>query len=181
VNSLDGKASLRKDLRFKLFKGASIQFKDTKNADKMAAKVAEMPKVKSVYPVRRYPVPHHVVHSKGNAVEEVLSKRQEGNDTFTTHLMTQVNKFKDAGITGKGIKIAVIDTGVSQPGMHSSARGRATNGTRPTTFTRLLAAASARAAWFRTAPTWSATLSTARTRPIRTLIRSTTAMATAHT
>ncbi|KAK4097607.1 subtilisin-like protein [Parathielavia hyrcaniae] len=112
VNSFEGKASLRKDLRFKLFKGASIQFEDTKNADTMAAEVAAMPKVKAVYPVRRYPVPHHIVHSTGDAVQEVLSKRQEGNDTFSPHLMTQVNKFRDAGITGKGIKIAVIDTGI---------------------------------------------------------------------
>ncbi len=112
VNNLGGKASLRKDLRFKLFKGASIQFKDTKNADKMAAKVAKMPKIKRVFPVRRYPVPHHVVHSTGDAVQGAIAKRQE-TDQFTTHLMTQVNKFRDAGVTGKGIKIGVIDTGVS--------------------------------------------------------------------
>ncbi|KAL2020021.1 hypothetical protein VTK56DRAFT_8924 [Thermocarpiscus australiensis] len=112
VRQLGGKASLRKDLRFKLFKGASIQFEDTEDADKLAAKVAQMPTVKRVYPVRRYPVPQHTVHSTGNAVEEVIAKRQEAsNDTFTPHLMTQVNKFRDAGITGKGIKIAVIDTG----------------------------------------------------------------------
>ncbi|KAK3295212.1 peptidase S8/S53 domain-containing protein [Chaetomium fimeti] len=113
VSNLGGKASLRKDLRFKLFKGASIQFKDTKNADRMIAKVATMPKIKGVYPVRRYPVPHHVVHSTGSdAVEAVLAKRQEeGNDTFTTHLMTQVNKFRDSGVTGKGVKIGIIDTG----------------------------------------------------------------------
>ncbi|KAK4150861.1 minor extracellular protease [Chaetomidium leptoderma] len=111
VNTLGGKATLRKDLRFKLFKGASIQFKDTKNADKMAAKVASMPKIKAVFPVRRYPVPHHVVHSTGDGVQEVLSKRQKGNDTFSTHLMTQVNQFRDAGVTGKGIKIGIIDTG----------------------------------------------------------------------
>ncbi|KAL2161782.1 hypothetical protein VTH06DRAFT_7566 [Thermothelomyces fergusii] len=113
VHKLGGKASLRKDLRFKLFKGASIQFKDTETADQLAAQVAEMPKVKAVYPVRRYPVPNHVVHSTGNATAEVLAKRQAaGKDTFSTHLMTQVNKFRDAGITGKGIKIAVIDTGI---------------------------------------------------------------------
>ncbi|KAG7291315.1 hypothetical protein NEMBOFW57_001328 [Staphylotrichum longicolle] len=110
VNTLGGKASLRKDLRFKLFKGASIQFKDTKNADKMAAKVAKMPKIKGVFPVRRYPVPHHVVHSTGDAVQ-AIAKREDGGDEFSTHLMTQVNKFRDAGVTGKGIKIAVIDTG----------------------------------------------------------------------
>lgn len=82
----------------------------------MAAKVAEMPKIKRVSPVRRYPVPHHIVHSTGGAVSGTMAKRQEpGKDRFSTHLMTQVNKFRDAGITGKGIKIAVIDTGVSLP------------------------------------------------------------------
>jgi hypothetical protein len=54
------------------------------------------------------------VHSTGDAVESVLSKRQQGSDTFSTHLMTQVNRFKDKAITGKGIKIGIIDTGVSR-------------------------------------------------------------------
>lgn len=107
---------MRKDLRFKLFKGASIQFKDTRKAEEMAAKVAQMPRVKSVFPVRRYPIPRHTVLSTGDGVHEFLERRQDvGNDTFSTHLMTQVNKFRDSGITGKGIKIGVIDTGVSGP------------------------------------------------------------------
>jgi hypothetical protein len=102
-----------------LFKGASIQIKDTKNADKIAAKVAELPTIKRIFPVRRYPVPQHTVHSTGDAVSDLVakrdrgSKRQEDKDTFTPHLMTQVNKLRDASITGKGIKIGVIDTGVS--------------------------------------------------------------------
>jgi len=119
VNGLGGEATLRKDLRFKLFKGASIQFTDTQNADALVAKVAEMPEIKAVFPVRRYPVPHHVVHSTGDAVQEVLARRQDGADRLTTHLMTQVNQFRDTGVTGEGIKIAIIDTGVS---VHSSAR-----------------------------------------------------------
>ena len=86
----------------------------------MVAKVADMPKVKAVFPVRRYPVPHHVVHSTGDSVQEVLARRQEGDDRLSTHLMTQVNKFRDSGVTGKGIKIGIIDTGVSAPA-HSSA------------------------------------------------------------
>jgi hypothetical protein len=118
VHGLGDEATLRKDLRFKLFKGASIQFKDTQNADALVAKVAEMPQVKAVFPVRRYPVPQHVVHSTGDAVQEVLARRHDspdGPDTFTTHLMTQVNRFRDTGVTGEGIKIGIIDTGVSVP------------------------------------------------------------------
>ncbi len=75
-----------------------------------------MPVVKNMWPVKRYSIPEYTVHSTGNsaAAPEVLKKRQAtANDTFSTHLMTQVNKFRDAGITGKGIKVAVIDTGVS--------------------------------------------------------------------
>lgn len=34
-------------------------------------------------------------------------------DTFTPHVMTQVDMLRADGITGKGVKIAVIDTGVS--------------------------------------------------------------------
>lgn len=81
-----------------------------------------MPEVKSIFPVRRYPLPKHVVHSTGDGVQGALSKREEGDDTFSTHLMTQVNKFRDAGITGKGIKVAVIDTGVSAQQPNSLSR-----------------------------------------------------------
>lgn len=114
MKKIKGEATLRKNLKFKLFKGASIQFKETEKSEEMAAQLAEMPVVKNVWPVKRYPVPQHTVHYTGSALETVLKKRQaEGKDLFTPHLMTQVNKFRDSGETGKGIKIAVIDTGVS--------------------------------------------------------------------
>ncbi|KAK3940223.1 subtilisin-like protein [Diplogelasinospora grovesii] len=112
LSSIEGEASLRRDLRFKLFKGASIQFKDVEKAEDMAAKVAAMPTIKQMWPVKRYSVPQHTVHSTGNGIHDVLARRQSaGNDAFTPHLMTQVNKLRDAGITGAGIKIAIIDTG----------------------------------------------------------------------
>ncbi|KAK1756459.1 peptidase S8/S53 domain-containing protein [Echria macrotheca] len=113
VNSIDG-AKLRKDLRFELFKGASIQFADAKQAEKTMEQVAEIPQVKNVWRVRSYPAPRHIVHSVGDAAgaKAAVLKRQSANDTFSTHVMTQVNKLRDAGITGKGIKIAVIDTGI---------------------------------------------------------------------
>ena len=116
LRKIHGEAKLRKELNFKLFKGASIQFTDTESSEEMAAKVAEMGIVKNMWPVKRYPSPQHTVHSTGSAVQAAIEKRQVGvrdKDTFTPHLMTQVNKFRDAGETGKGIKIAVIDTGVS--------------------------------------------------------------------
>ncbi|EGO57967.1 hypothetical protein NEUTE1DRAFT_82047 [Neurospora tetrasperma FGSC 2508] len=110
--SIKGDATIRKDIRHELFKGASFQFKDLNKADDLASKIAAMSGVKALYPVRRYSIPEHTVHSTGSAVQEVVAKRDTGNDTFSPHLMTQVNKFRDSGITGKGIKIAVIDTGI---------------------------------------------------------------------
>ncbi len=49
------------------------------------------------------------------AANSTNTKRQDNPDTFTYHLATQVDKLRDAGIRGQGIKIAVIDTGVSRP------------------------------------------------------------------
>ncbi|KAK3681811.1 peptidase S8/S53 domain-containing protein [Podospora appendiculata] len=112
LDSISDDATLRKELHFDLFKGSSIQFKDIEKAEETAAKVAELPAIKQIWPVKTYPVPEHTVHYTGSVLQDVLSKRQEsGKDLFTPHLMTQVNKFKDAGIVGKGIKIAIIDTG----------------------------------------------------------------------
>lgn len=102
------------DLDYKLFRGASIQFKDIENAADRAEQVAAMPAVKNLWPVHMYSVPKHTVHSVGSPGAAEFKKRADAkNDTFTPHLMTQVNKLRDEGITGKGIKIAIIDTGVS--------------------------------------------------------------------
>ncbi|RKU47717.1 hypothetical protein DL546_000830 [Coniochaeta pulveracea] len=100
------------DLDFQLFKGASIQFKDLKNAAERAEQVASMPAVKNLWPVHVYSIPEHTVHSVGSPSAAEYRKRADAaNDTFTPHLMTQVNKLRAEGIDGKGIKIAVVDTG----------------------------------------------------------------------
>jgi hypothetical protein len=102
-------------LDYKLFKGASIQFNDIDKAEELAAEVAAMPAIKQVWPVRKYHVPEHTVHwVSGDSVSDAEAlKRQTENDTFSPHLMTQVNLLREQGIVGDGIKIAVIDTGVS--------------------------------------------------------------------
>lgn len=103
------------DLDYKLFRGASIKFHNVDNAAETAARVATMPAVKAIWPMRRYKIPEYTVHWAGgtDAAAEGMAKRQVVNDTFSTHLMTQVNMLKAEGYFGDGIKIAVIDTGVS--------------------------------------------------------------------
>jgi subtilisin family serine protease len=62
------------------------------------------------------------VHRRGNStdaavdVQGTLRKRQCTNSTIGNgpHVMTQVDRLHAKGITGKGVKIAVIDSGVSR-------------------------------------------------------------------
>jgi len=114
LRSID--ASKRVDLNYKLFKGASIQLNDLKGVDTKVANIAKMPAVKKMWPVKLYSVPEHTVHWVGNPRDDAGHEKRQapdtGKDEFTPHLMTQVNMLRDKGILGKGIKIAIVDTGV---------------------------------------------------------------------
>lgn len=108
----------RLKLDYKLFKGTSFQLKNVSDVDAAAAKIANMDIVKRIWPVRIFHVPNDEVVWTGNnqnMAQAALQKRQSsGNasDTFSTHVMTQVDKLRAEGVTGKGTKIAVIDTGI---------------------------------------------------------------------
>ncbi|KAL5435994.1 hypothetical protein PMIN07_003893 [Paraphaeosphaeria minitans] len=110
----------RMKLDYKLFKGTSFQLKDVSDVDAAAAKIANMDMVKRIWPVRVFHVPKDEVVWKGTDgrtefVQAALRKRQSNgtdSDTFSTHVMTQVDRLREKGITGKGTKIAVIDTGI---------------------------------------------------------------------
>ncbi|KAF9875340.1 subtilisin-like protease [Colletotrichum karsti] len=107
-------AITRLNLTYSLFKGASIRFKNLDTADEKAAKLAQLPSVKAMYPVRTYRIPQPEIVWTGQQGRDYidLRKRQEGNDTFSTHVMTGVDKLHADGVTGKGLKVAVIDTGI---------------------------------------------------------------------
>ncbi|KAI2613328.1 subtilisin-like protein [Hypoxylon sp. NC1633] len=112
---IGSKAATRMNLDYKLFKGVSIQFHDLKTAEEEAAKLNSLSSVKQVWPNRVYSLPKDEVVWTGqtggvNYIKNV--KRQLGNDTFIPHVMTQVDKLRAKGITGKGIKIGIIDSGV---------------------------------------------------------------------
>ncbi len=112
------------DLNFKLFNGASIQFHDQERANESASRVAAMPAVKQIWPVRRYHLPDHEVLWTGEASPDDEITKRAAADTFSPHVMTQVNQLRDKGVTGEGIKIAVVDTGVSsEPSRRAAATG----------------------------------------------------------
>lgn len=104
---------------YKLFKGASIQFHDTETAEERADRLASLPSVKQLWPVRLYRIPNPRIEWTGNPDQDyAVSKKRDINETmedvFSPHVMTQVDKLRANGVTGKGIKVAVIDTGVSE-------------------------------------------------------------------
>lgn len=93
-----------------------MQLKGTENdrADSRVSSIASTATVKNVWPVREHARPNATVHSSGKPGPRDLEKRQDnGSDTFGPHVMTQVDKLRAEGYTGKGVKIALIDTGVS--------------------------------------------------------------------
>ncbi|KJZ76416.1 hypothetical protein HIM_04145 [Hirsutella minnesotensis 3608] len=112
----EGKTRVKFD--YELFKGVSVQMDDVKQADQKAEKLAAMPAVKNVWPVRLYDRPSPKIEwigttpkpSGGSVVARDTYKKTA--DTFSPHVMTQVDKLRAKGITGKGIKIAIIDTGI---------------------------------------------------------------------
>jgi subtilisin family serine protease len=114
-SEVEAEADTRMTMDYQLFHGVSIHFKDVANAEEKAAKVNALPAVKAIYPVKTYSIPKpEVVWTAAKGRDYIdLRRRQEGNDTFSTHVMTQVDKLRGEGFTGKGIKIAVIDSGVS--------------------------------------------------------------------
>lgn len=115
-DQIETEGSTRLKLDYKLFKGVSVQLKDVEKAEIKAAKIAKLPVVRNMWPVEVYSIPDTTFKSVGvpGGKAEVLQKRDNDTaDTFSPHVMTQVDKLRAKGITGKGIKVAVIDTGVS--------------------------------------------------------------------
>ncbi|KAJ6443769.1 subtilisin [Purpureocillium lavendulum] len=118
VAAVEKEGKTRMKLDYELFKGVSVQLNDPAKADEKVAKLEAMPAVKAVYPVRLYPMPKPKVEWIGSHPDQHFTdvkRRAEANeteDTFSPHVMTQVDKLRKQGITGKGVHIAVIDTGI---------------------------------------------------------------------
>ncbi|KAF7556825.1 hypothetical protein G7Z17_g1136 [Cylindrodendrum hubeiense] len=113
--SADGKTRMEFD--YKLFKGASIQFNDHERAEDLASKVLELPAVKGMWPVKVYGIPEPRIDWQGTPGQEYATMKKRSayetvKDVFSPHVMTQVDKLREEGYTGKGVKVAVIDSGI---------------------------------------------------------------------
>ncbi|KAH8194780.1 hypothetical protein TruAng_011063 [Truncatella angustata] len=105
----------RMDLRYNLFKGVSFNVKNGSSLNETVEAIAGHQKVKNIWPVRRLSFPKLTPVSVGNNLTTLaaLTKRQDDSgDSFSPHIMTQVDKLHAEGITGGGIRIGLVDTGV---------------------------------------------------------------------
>ncbi|KAG5997972.1 hypothetical protein E4U52_002273 [Claviceps spartinae] len=115
--SMAGDGKTRMKLEFELFNGLSFQLHDLKTSKEKVAKYAAMPAVKAVHSVIFYDMPNPKIEwiaPKGSKFKRsgLASRAEGGPDTFSPHVMTQVDKLRAKAITGQGIKVAVVDTGI---------------------------------------------------------------------
>ncbi|KAG7143158.1 Minor extracellular protease vpr like protein [Verticillium longisporum] len=97
ADGLEVKPSM--DLKFRLFNGVSfrVESPDAVGADALTAQIAAKGAVKALWPQQK-----HQRRGLGDG----------DGDAFTPHLMTQVDKLRAEGFTGKGLHIGIVDTGV---------------------------------------------------------------------
>ncbi|KAG6288453.1 hypothetical protein E4U09_005558 [Claviceps aff. purpurea] len=116
LNHIDGEASTRMTLDYKLFRGLSFQFHDLEASERKSKQIAALPAVKKMWPVRLVSKQAvegaQVVDTPLDDDKVVTQAGRLHKDKFAPHIMTQVDKLHAKGITGKGVKMAVIDTGI---------------------------------------------------------------------
>ena len=105
----DLRAQRRLDLAFPLFNGASFRIDERHNEKEAVEKIDSMRIVKKIWPMQMY-------HPQ-RAISSPLPKmrRQSASnstDTFSTHVMTGVDKLHAEGLSGKGKFIAIVDSGI---------------------------------------------------------------------
>lgn len=122
IQQVGSHGTTRMKLNFKHFKGVSVQLHDLKKAKDTVAQLASAPSIKNVWPIEIHDLPKvadgKVLTANDWNIKDgdrsQLSRRNIMNETdvWPPHIMTQVDKLRAKGITGKGIKLAIVDTGV---------------------------------------------------------------------
>ncbi|KAG6150557.1 hypothetical protein E4U35_000696 [Claviceps purpurea] len=115
LDHISDEASTRMAFDHKHFRGLSFQFHNVAGAEQRSKEIAAMSAVKQMWPVRvlsaNMATKARVVGASVNS-EVVKRDGTLPKDTFAPHVMTQVDRLRAKGITGKGVKIAVVDTGI---------------------------------------------------------------------
>ncbi|KAH8884080.1 subtilase [Thozetella sp. PMI_491] len=109
-----GVSGVEKRLRLKssVFNGMSFRLGSDNNSDLTADKIATLPQVKQIWPVNLYPAPKLSLSWTAKDMTTSELQRRAVQDTFSPHVMTQVDKMRAEGYTGQGLRIGVVDSGV---------------------------------------------------------------------
>ncbi|RYP25511.1 hypothetical protein DL768_011475 [Monosporascus sp. mg162] len=104
----------RLDLNYRLFKGASFRLTNITEPESAAAKIFGKAQVKQVWPVRgfQFPKPEPQNVGRNGTGASRASRKRQSADNYSPHVMTQVDKLRAEGFTGKGIRIGVVDSGI---------------------------------------------------------------------
>jgi subtilisin family serine protease len=110
------------DLSFRFFKGVSFQIKlstpsSSGNSSDLVTQIKARKEVGSIWPVRsstlKMPESHQPADAANLTSEKTHIKRQTMEERpFSPHVMTQIDRLYAEGVTGKGIQVAIIDSGV---------------------------------------------------------------------
>lgn len=128
MKAVGGGVTTRTEHKYQLFNGLTVDLHDLDNAGEKAKEIAQMPFVKNTWTVRRVEAPDisnvKVIGTpKGR---KMAARGNEAADTFSPHVMTQVDKLRAKGLTGDGYKIALVDTGIdyTHPDLGNGCFGR---------------------------------------------------------
>lgn len=117
LNQLGAKKTM--DFDSEIFQGATVVFSDKKPIAERIDQLLAVPAIKNVWPKKLVPPPVYQIDSvaphgsEAGSISDRIARRSKFNDTYSTHVQTQVDKLRAGGFTGDGVKIAIVDTGVS--------------------------------------------------------------------
>ncbi|CAA9967188.1 minor extracellular protease vpr [Pyrenophora teres f. maculata] len=104
----------RMTLNSSLLNGLSFQILETLNDLTIEERISNLPKVKHLWPIHEYASPKHDVLWAGTDTSNLqppISKRGL-SEKYPPHVLTQVEELQAEGVTGAGIKLAIIDSGI---------------------------------------------------------------------
>lgn len=110
----------RMDLSFRFFKGLSFQVKPSKSASNQSrsdivSQIKAKAGVAAIWPVRSSKLVMPETQPPAgvqNSTSQLVKRQSREEKPFSPHVMTQIDKLLAEGLTGKGVQVAIIDSGV---------------------------------------------------------------------
>ncbi|RYN45437.1 hypothetical protein AA0114_g9129 [Alternaria tenuissima] len=102
------------NLSFRFFNGVSFQLKSSSSNSSewdFLRQMGAQPQVENIWPTR-ITTRSREDNIAAPAQQKHIKRQPTSEDNFSPHVMTQVDKLHKEGVTGKGYRVAIIDSGV---------------------------------------------------------------------